>query len=128
MTRSVWILISLLFLNIQISCAQEITILKDKDVVNGAERTDVYLSQLRSKAVGLIVNHSSRVGDKHLLDVLLEMDINVTAVFSPEHGFEGSLPAGEEVEHMVYRDTGIPIYSLYGTTKSPDITILEKQQ
>ena len=37
------------------------------------------------------------VGNKHLLDILLENNFNVVAIFSPEHGFRGNADAGEPV-------------------------------
>ena len=53
------------------------------------------------------------VGNKHLLDVLLENKINVVAIFSPEHGFRGNADAGEHVSSSVDQKTGVPILSLY---------------
>ena len=49
----------------------------------------------------------------HLVDVLLEKGIDVTAIFSPEHGFRGTADAGELVGSGVDAKTGIPILSLY---------------
>ena len=50
----------------------------------------------------------------HLLDVLLDKGVNVTAVFSPEHGFRGLADAGELVDSGTDEKTGIPVVSLYG--------------
>ena len=49
----------------------------------------------------------------HLLDVLLGKGVNVTAIFSPEHGFRGKADAGEHVASAVDEATGVPILSLY---------------
>lgn len=49
----------------------------------------------------------------HLLDVLLEKGVQVTAIFSPEHGFRGDADAGEEVSSSVDARTGVAILSLY---------------
>ena len=49
----------------------------------------------------------------HLLDVLLEKGVNVTAIFSPEHGFRGTADAGELVSSEVDPKTGVSILSLY---------------
>ena len=49
----------------------------------------------------------------HLLDVLLEKGVDVTAIFSPEHGFRGTADAGEHVASAVDEKTGVPILSLY---------------
>ena len=49
----------------------------------------------------------------HVLDVLLERGVNVTAIFSPEHGFRNMADAGEHVSSGVDEKTGVPILSLY---------------
>ncbi len=49
----------------------------------------------------------------HIVDVLVEKGVNVTAIFSPEHGFRGMADAGELVNSSVDPSTGIPILSLY---------------
>lgn len=46
-------------------------------VVVGATRFDTYLPLLQGKNVGMIVNHSSLVGDTHLVDTLLSLGIQV---------------------------------------------------
>lgn len=50
----------------------------------------------------------------HILDVLLAGGYDVTAIFSPEHGFRGTADAGEHVSSSVDEETGVPILSLYG--------------
>lgn len=87
----------------------------------GAERFDEYLSLLKGKRVGLVVNHTSVVGEQriHLLDTLQSLDIDVVKVFVPEHGFRGNADAGETVVDDKDVRTGIPIVSLYGKNKKP---------
>ncbi|MCR5762250.1 MAG: DUF1343 domain-containing protein [Treponema sp.] len=65
---------------------------------------------------------------EHILDVLLSRGINVTAIFSPEHGFRGSEDAGSSVNDSVDEKTGIPILSLYGndSTKGPGMEDMSK--
>ncbi|MBD5234157.1 MAG: DUF1343 domain-containing protein [Bacteroidales bacterium] len=84
-----------------------------KEVIVGAERTDLYLDKLKDKRVALFSNHTGKIGDKHTLDVMLENGINVVTLFSPEHGFRGDADAGEHVASGVDGPTGIPIASLY---------------
>lgn len=55
----------------------------------------------------------------HLVDVLIEMGIDVTVIFSPEHGFRGEADAGEAVGSGVDKKTGVEILSLYDKGKSP---------
>ncbi|GHT21491.1 hypothetical protein AGMMS4957_10330 [Bacteroidia bacterium] len=82
-------------------------------VTVGAERTAEYFPLLKGKRIALLSNQSGRVGDKHLLDVLMENKVNVTAIFSPEHGFRGQAGAGDHVASSVDEKTGVPILSLY---------------
>ena len=50
----------------------------------GAECTDRYLPLLEGKRVALLANHTSIVGDEHLVDRLCREGVNVLAIFSPE--------------------------------------------
>ena len=83
----------------------------------GAERTEQYLPMLAGKRVALLANHTSMVGEVHLVDLLCREGVNVTAIFSPEHGFRGTADAGEKVANAVDEKTGIPIRSLYDGSK-----------
>lgn len=82
-------------------------------VTVGAARTDQYLPLLKGKRVALFSNHTGMVGDRHTLDIMLDKGVNVTTLFSPEHGFRGTADAGEHVKSGVDGPTGIPIASLY---------------
>ena len=82
-------------------------------VIPGDEQTDRYFPLLEGKRIAIFSNHTSMIGDKHLLDVLLENGFDVTAIFSPEHGFRGRADAGEHVSSTVDVKTGVPILSLY---------------
>jgi len=84
-----------------------------KPVITGAEQTEQYLPLLVGKQVALFSNHTGIVGNKHTLDILLENEINVSLIFSPEHGFRGNADAGEKVSSSIDDQTGIPIISLY---------------
>lgn len=98
-----------------------------KAVVTGAERTSAYLKLLKGKRVALFSNQTGVVGDKHVLDVLLDNGVNVVTIFSPEHGFRGKADAGEKVSSSVDEKTGVPIYSLYGVKGgAPDDATMEK--
>lgn len=64
--------------------------------------------------VGLIANQTSRVGDRFLLDLLHEAaNVDLAAVFAPEHGVRGTAGAGEDVGDTVDPQTGVPVISLY---------------
>lgn len=85
----------------------------------GADRMDVYLPLLKGKRIGLFANQTSMVGNTHLIDTLQQADINVTAIFGPEHGFRGTADAGEKVGNYTDKKTGIPVISLYGSKRRP---------
>ena len=82
-------------------------------VILGAEQTKAYLPILKNKRVALFSNHTGMVGNKHTLDILIENNVNVVAIFSPEHGFRGTADAGEHVSSSVDEKTGVPVLSLY---------------
>ncbi|SFF55085.1 exo-beta-N-acetylmuramidase NamZ family protein [Sunxiuqinia elliptica] len=90
-----------------------------QEIRPGAERTKEYLPLLEGKNVGLVINHTSVVKEQHLLDFLLENDVQVKKIFSPEHGFRGNADAGEQVSDQRDSKTGLPIVSLYGDNKKP---------
>ena len=86
---------------------------QEASVILGNAQLSEYLPLLKNKRVAIFSNHTGMVGDKHLLDVLLENGVNVTAILSPEHGFRGNADAGEKVSSSVDSKTGVPILSLY---------------
>jgi uncharacterized protein YbbC (DUF1343 family) len=74
-------------------------------------------AEIRGKRVGLIANHSAidRAG-RPAIDLIAEhKDLQLTALFAPEHGIRGTAAAGAKVEDERDSKTGLPIYSLYKT-------------
>ena len=88
-------------------------------IKTGAEQPQKYLPLLQNKKVGLVVNHTSLVDQVHLVDFLVEKNIQVKTIFAPEHGFRGEAAAGEEIQDGRDIKTGIKIASLYGENKKP---------
>lgn len=85
-----------------------------------AELTEEYIPLLKDKRIAVLSNHTGMVGNKHLVDILVKEKVNVTSIFSPEHGFRGDADAGEHVSNSVDKKTGIPIRSLYdGNSRKP---------
>lgn len=96
-------------------------------VILGDEQTAEYFPILKDKRIAIFSNHTGMVGNKHLLDILIENKFNVTAIFSPEHGFRGDADAGEHVSSSVDSKTGVPILSLYeGKDRKPSSTSMKK--
>jgi len=80
----------------------------------GAELTGAYLPLIRGKRVAVMTNQTGRVGDEHLVDLLIRNKVDLVGIFSPEHGFRGTADAGEHVASSVDEETGVPVWSLYG--------------
>lgn len=99
-------------------------------IIVAANRIDAYLPLLKNKKVGIVGNQSSVIflsneentsvmKYTHLVDSLLALDVQVTRVFAPEHGFRGTADAGEAIKDGKDNKTGLPIISLYGDNKKP---------
>lgn len=100
-------------------------------IVVGAEQTSRYLPLLKGKRVGLVVNQTSTLthgksNSVHLVDHLLENNVNVRYIFAPEHGFRGNHDAGAKFSNNIDIKTGIPVVSIYGKTRKPAANIMSK--
>ena len=101
----------------------------------GAYQIDQYLPLLKGKRVAIYANQTTVIGDKHLVDSLKELGINIVKIFGPEHGFRGTADAGEHVDSYIDKQTGIKVVSLYGAKSTPsaedladvDISIFDLQ-
>ena len=82
---------------------------------------------LAGKRVGLVTNPSGV--DSHLnttIDILFEApEVNLVALYGPEHGVRGNAYAGDKVADSRDSKTGLPVYSLYGATRKPTPQMLE---
>lgn len=85
----------------------------------GAYQTDTYLPLLKDKKVGVVANQSSFIHRTHLIDSLLQLNVEVVKVFAPEHGFRGNSEAGAMIEDGKDSKTSLQIVSLYGKNKKP---------
>lgn len=89
------------------------------EVIPAADNIAEYYNLLQGKKVGLVVNQTSTIGDKHLVDSLLELKVDIKAIFAPEHGFRGNADAGEIIKDGIDVKSGLPVISLYGKKKKP---------
>ena len=71
----------------------------------GIERLYLVVDSLKGKRVAVVGNQTSVVKKTHLVDTLLSLKVNVTKVFSPEHGFRGEADAGEKVNSSIDKKT-----------------------
>ncbi len=77
---------------------------------------------LKGKRVGLITNQTGVSQDlRSTVDILFEApEVNLVALYGPEHGVRGGYDAGESVGNTIDPATGVTVYSLYnGTTGKP---------
>ena len=74
---------------------------------------------LEGKRVGLITNPTGVDNQmKSTIDILHEApNVNLVALFGPEHGVRGDVHAGDHVTDIKDATTGLPVYSLYGKTR-----------
>lgn len=82
---------------------------------------------LQGKRVGLVTNPTgvdSRL--RSTVDILHNApEVNLVALYGPEHGVRGEFTAGEYVEFETDLSTGLPVYSLYGKTRKPSPEMLK---
>ncbi|KQN33449.1 hypothetical protein ASE92_16780 [Pedobacter sp. Leaf41] len=85
----------------------------------GAEQTEKYLSLLKGKRVGMVVNPTSIIGTQTSVDSLLKLGVKIQKIFGPEHGFRGDASAGVKIDDAVDAKTEIKAVSLYGKHSTP---------
>ncbi|GFI54633.1 hypothetical protein IMSAGC022_01254 [Alistipes sp.] len=96
------------------------------EVLVGAADTASYMPLLRGRRVAVLANHTAMFSaEEHLVDMLCREEIDLVGIFSPEHGFRGSVEAGASVGNSVDERTGVPILSLYdGRTQRPSDAVM----
>jgi len=93
----------------------------EEGVLVGATDTAAYMPMLRDARVAILANHTAMYSEReHIVDMMHREGIDIVGIFAPEHGFRGSVEAGDKVENGVDSKTGVPILSLYnGNTQRP---------
>ena len=87
------------------------------------------LALIKGKRVGLITNPTGVDSELNsTIDLLANHpECKLVALFGPEHGIRGDFFAGAKVEDAVDKNTGVKIYSLYGTGRNaPSLEILKE--
>lgn len=84
-------------------------------------------NELKGKRVGLITNAT---GVDYELNSTVDLlfnhpNVQLVALYGPEHGVRGDVPAGEKVETYTDEQTGLIVYSLYGKTRKPTKEMLD---
>ena len=98
------------------SCAEKNA---EQLVFTGLDRISEYESMFTGKKIGVVTNHTAyNIKDQHIIDVFREMqNVEVVALFGPEHGIKGDEAAGEKISNGFLGK--IPVYSLYGKIRKP---------
>ena len=97
-------------------------------VYTGIDMLERYgFEDLAGKRVGLVTNPSGV--DRYLrstIDILFEApNVNLVALYGPEHGVRGDAYAGDHVSSGKDPKTGLPVHSLYGSTRKPTPEMLK---
>jgi uncharacterized protein YbbC (DUF1343 family) len=90
-----------------------------RPVTTGAQRLERSgWAALRGQRVGVVTNPTGILADlTHVVDAMVASgDVNVVAVFGPEHGFRGTAQAGDSEGNHVDPRTGVMVYDAYGAT------------
>jgi uncharacterized protein YbbC (DUF1343 family) len=86
---------------------------------------DVLLSDsvhlVQGLRVGLITNHTGidHRGIPSIDRLMGAKEVDLVALFSPEHGIRGNAEGGVRVQGGRDEETGLPLHSLYGETRKP---------
>ncbi|HUE77503.1 MAG TPA: DUF1343 domain-containing protein [Longimicrobiales bacterium] len=91
------------------------------------------LHLVRGRRVGLITNHtgvsSSSGSDVELVSTIDRLhgspELQLVALFGPEHGIRGDADEGERIDSGRDAATGLPIHSLYSADRKPTPEMLE---
>lgn len=77
--------------------------------------------------VGLVTNHTGiDAQGRSSIDRLVEApEVELVALYSPEHGIRGTIRGGDEIDSGRDEATGLPIHSLYGATVKPTPEMLQ---
>ena len=119
-----------------IATAMPFSVIRAQRIMTGAEQTERYTDKIRGKKIAILANQTSKIGKRHIVDSLYSLNMDITGIFAPEHGFRGDEGAGEVIKNNTDTKTGIKIVSMYGgkneelinsTVRNSDIVIVDIQ-
>jgi uncharacterized protein YbbC (DUF1343 family) len=92
-----------------------------KKIITGADQTQLYISYIKGKNIGMVINQTSVIGKRQMVSVdsLVKLGITVKKIFGPEHGFRGNASNGATVDDSIDPTTKLPVISLYGKHYKP---------
>jgi len=76
---------------------------------------------IAGKRIGLLTHPAgvNRFGVPTIEILRRAPNVKLAALFGPEHGIYGDMPAGENIPDTIDKRTGLPAYSLYGKNRKP---------
>ena len=82
---------------------------------------------LEGKKVGLLTNPSGVDHNlRSTIDILYKAEnVDLVRLFAPEHGVRGDIYAGGHADDTIDKGTGLPVYSVYGSTRKPTPEMLK---
>jgi uncharacterized protein YbbC (DUF1343 family) len=86
-----------------------------------------HFAPLAGKRVGLVTNQTGADSAGRKTRIILHdaKSVNLVALYSPEHGIDGTVAAGKYVATRKDPATGLTVYSLYGPTRKPTAEMLK---
>ncbi|MDE1170306.1 MAG: DUF1343 domain-containing protein [Verrucomicrobium sp.] len=86
-----------------------------------------HFALFQGKRVGLITNQTGVDSSGRTTREAFKAapGVKLAKLFSPEHGIDGTVPAGQYVRSRKDRVTGLPVYSLYDATRKPSSSMLD---
>lgn len=127
--KKIYVIIGLVIIAM-VSCKTQKTIIQEDEDNTSIQKFRLALEVLQQsnfellagKRVGLVTNPTGVDRNmKSTIDILFEHEnVNLVALFGPEHGVRGNFSAGDHVANNKDKNTGIPVFSLYGKNKKPN--------
>lgn len=86
-----------------------------------------YMHLIKDKRVGLVTNPTgvNSRGETTIKLLAQHPDVDLVALFGPEHGVDGKAAAGVYVKSYIDPDLNIPVNSLYGETRRPSADMMQ---
>jgi uncharacterized protein YbbC (DUF1343 family) len=82
---------------------------------------------VRGKRVGFLTNQTAvtSTGASGIDLLHASPEVSLVALYGPEHGLRGGVEGGTAIESAVDAKTGVPVFSLYGSTQRPTPEMLK---
>jgi uncharacterized protein YbbC (DUF1343 family) len=91
----------------------------------GIENIECWSAFLSGKRVGLITNPTGVDSKLQSTIDILQSEVDLVKLYSPEHGVRGDIQAGDQVDNYMDEKSKLPVYSLYGKSKKPSYEALK---